>query len=86
MIAEIGEALDIIKKCNESLIMSDPSVKAAFIEEMCDVLMYYNDILLRYQVTPEELAGIYEKKHRKNMRRDYQAERSHFADDLKQPT
>ena len=42
--------------------------------EMADVLMYYNDVLLRYHVTPEEISEAYRKKHNLNMARDYEQE------------
>ena len=82
MIGEIGEALDIIKKCGEERIMKSPDIKAAFTEELCDVLMYLNEILLRYKISPEEIATTYMKKHDKNMNRDYAAERDNFIDKL----
>ena len=82
MIGEIGEVLDIIKKCGEDRIMSDADIKAAFIEELCDVQMYFNDILLRYQISPEDIATAYARKHSKNMGRDYVSENASFAQNL----
>jgi len=82
MIGEIGEVLDIIKKCGEDRIMNDPDIKTAFIEELCDVQMYLSDILLRYQISPEDIATAYEKKHNKNMNRDYIAKNKDFASNL----
>ena len=82
MIGEIGEVLDIIKKCGEERIMSDAEVKSAFVEELCDVLMYFNDILLRYKISPEDIASVYAKKHNKNMKRDYTKEDKLFSDNL----
>ena len=49
--------------------MSDPEVRAHFIEEMCDVLMYYNDVLICYDISPEELEKAYFEKHEFNMNR-----------------
>ena len=82
MIGEIGEALEIIKKCGESRIMSDTEVKSAFTEELCDVLMYFNEILLRYKITAGDIAAVYTRKHAKNMKRDYKTEENAFADNL----
>jgi len=79
MIGELGEALEIIKKCGEERIMTDADLKAAFTEEMCDVLMYFNEILLRYDISAEDMARAYTKKHQKNMKRDYSAEEDNFA-------
>lgn len=52
MIEEIGESIAIIKKKGDAAIMEDESVRRAFCEEMSDVLMYFNDTLLRYSITP----------------------------------
>jgi NTP pyrophosphatase (non-canonical NTP hydrolase) len=83
MIAEIGEVLDIIKKCEEEQIMSDTSIKSAFVEELCDVIMYFNDILLRYNISSEDIANAYVKKHNKNMNRSFETEEKNFADNLR---
>ena len=69
MMIEAGEMADIIKKEGDEEIMSQPQTRAHFIEEICDVLMYLNDVMLCYQITPEELREIYLKKHKKNMGR-----------------
>ena len=34
----------------------------------------FNDVLLRYHVTPEEISEAYRKKHNLNMARDYEQE------------
>ena len=39
------------------------------VEELADVLMYYNDVLLCYGITAEELKAAYTEKFHKNMRR-----------------
>ena len=36
---------------------------------MCDTLMYLNDVMLCYGISPEELEEVYLKKHEKNMKR-----------------
>ena len=74
MMEEVGEVISIIKKKGDSAIAHDPAVRAAFLEEMSDVLMYYTEVLLRYGVTPGEISRAYEEKHRGNMGRDYQKE------------
>ena len=70
MMEEVGEVIAVIKK-RGGAIPNDPSVRAAFLEEMADVLMYYADVLLRYHVTPEEFTEAYLKKHNRNMGRDF---------------
>ena len=71
MMEEVGEVIAIIKKKGGDQILSDREVRQAFLEEMADVLMYYNDVLLRYHVTAEEIAEAYRRKHAHNMGRDY---------------
>ena len=39
------------------------------IEEMADVLMYYNDVLLCYGISADELKEFYTSKFEKNMNR-----------------
>lgn len=66
---ELGEVGDIIKKQGDRRIMEDDTVRSQFIEEMCNVLMYLNDVLLCYEITPEELETVYREKHQQNMER-----------------
>lgn len=69
MMIEAGEVADIIKKKGDGEIMGNENVRAHFLEEMCDVLMYFNDIMLCYSISPEELAKAYLEKHERNMKR-----------------
>ena len=69
MMAEMGEVADIIKKQGDDTIISDPSVREHFIEELCDTLMYFNDVCRCYSITPEELEKVYLAKHKKNLGR-----------------
>lgn len=71
VVEEVGEVISIVKKKGEDKIMNDSEVRDHFVEEMCDVLMYYNDVLNRFGVTSEELAKGYHKKFESNMGRDY---------------
>lgn len=66
---ELGEVGDIIKKKGSEQIMSDNEVRGHFIEEMCDVMMYFNDIMLCYDISSDEFEAAYIKKHEKNMKR-----------------
>lgn len=74
MVEEMGEVIAIIKKKGDAAIMDSPQVRAAFVEEMSDVLMYFGDTLLRYGVTAEELSDAYRRKHVKDMGRDYETQ------------
>ena len=69
MIGEIGEVIDVIKQKGSGPIMADPAVRAHFVEEMADVLMYYNDILLCFDISQEELKQAYTEKFQRNMTR-----------------
>ena len=71
MMEEVGEVIAIIKKKGGASVMENSAVRARFLEEMADVLMYYNDILLRCHVTPEEISQAYLTKFEKNMCRNY---------------
>ena len=62
------------KEKGERAITEDPEVRSHFVEEMSDVLMYFNDTLLRFGITPEEISEAYIEKHCKNMGRDYDAQ------------
>lgn len=77
MMEEVGECIAIIKKKGDAAIMENEQVRQNFCEEMSDVLMYFNDTLLRYGITAEELSEAYVRKHAKNMGRDYEAEYLH---------
>ncbi len=69
MMIEAGEMADVIKKDGDEQIMNDKQVREHFIEEMCDTLMYLNDVMLCYRIEPEELEAKYLQKHQRNMKR-----------------
>ena len=69
MIGEIGEVIDIIKKNGDQKSVDDTQLRQHLIEEMADVLMYYNDILLCYGISEQELKEAYTTKFEKNMKR-----------------
>ena len=69
MIGEIGEVIDIVKKHGGEKACEDAELRAQLIEEMADVLMYYNDVLLCYGISARELKQAYISKFEKNMKR-----------------
>lgn len=71
MIEEIGETIAIIKKKGENEIMNNPTIRERFVEELGDVLMYFSDVLNRFNISPAEFSSIYANKFESNLKRDY---------------
>lgn len=69
MLGEVGEVIDIIKKNGDQKAVEDTALRQHLAEEMADVLMYYNDVLLCYGISEEELKEAYTAKFEKNMTR-----------------
>ena len=69
MIGEIGEVTDIVKKHGGTKASTDEALRKDLVEEMADVLMYYNDVMLCYGITADELKQAYSEKFEKNMKR-----------------
>lgn len=69
MLGEIGEDIDIIKKHGGETACKDAELREQLVEELADVLMYYNDVLLCYGISAEELKQSYAHKFEKNMER-----------------
>lgn len=69
MIGEIGEVIDIVKKHGDEAASTDPELRRQLVEEMADVLMYYNDVMLCYGITADELKEVYTHKFDTNMKR-----------------
>lgn len=69
LIGEMGEVIDIIKKHGTEASISDKTLRKELVEELADVLMYYNDILSCYNITANELKQAYIEKFQKNMTR-----------------
>jgi NTP pyrophosphatase (non-canonical NTP hydrolase) len=78
IIEELGEAIAVIKKKGDSEIMNNPDVRKHYVEELSDVLMFFNDMLLSYNITPDELSQAYIDKHNCNMNRDFKSENDRF--------
>lgn len=69
MIGEIREVIDIIKKHGGEKTSHEAELREHLIEELADVLMYYNDVLLCYGISAEDLKQSYTSKFEKNMKR-----------------
>ena len=76
MVEEMGEAISIIKKKGDNAIMANENVRAAFLEELSDILMYYIEVLRRYNITSCEISQAFICKHNQNMKRNYCSEYS----------
>ncbi len=63
MIGEIGEVIDLVKKHGGTKASQDEKIRKELVEELADVLMYYNDI------SSDELKSTYKNKFIKNMER-----------------
>ena len=69
MIGEIGEVIDIIKKNGAENVSKDALLRSSLIEEMADVLMYFNDVMLCYGISEEDIKKAYVNKFEKNLKR-----------------
>ena len=69
MIGEIGEVIDIVKKNGGTKASTDEKLRKDLVEEMADVLMFYNDVMLCYGITSDELKDVYKKKFETNLKR-----------------
>ncbi|MBQ3551620.1 MAG: nucleotide pyrophosphohydrolase [Clostridia bacterium] len=69
MVGEIGELIDIIKKNGTQKTTGDSEIRKHLLEEMADILMYYADVMLCYEITADELKQAYIEKFERNMKR-----------------
>lgn len=69
MIGEIGEVIDIVKKHGDIEAANDVELRKDLVEEMADVLMYYNDVMLCFGISADELKQAYTAKFEKNITR-----------------
>lgn len=69
LLGEIGEVIDIVKKNGGARSAEDTALRKHLVEEMADVLMYYNDVMLCYGITADELKQAYIEKFQTNMER-----------------
>lgn len=69
MVGEIGEVIDILKKNGDLKACHDARIRKDLVEELADVLMYYNDVLLCFDISLGELRQAYIEKFQRNMKR-----------------
>lgn len=71
MFEEMGEVVSIIKKQGDDNILNDAEIRAHFIEECTDIMMYFNDMLKAYNFKAEDISKAYVEKFEKNLNREY---------------
>ena len=69
MLGEAGEVVDVVKKYGNEELMEKGPVREHLVEELSDVMMFYNDVLLCYGITSEELKEVYVRKYERNLNR-----------------
>lgn len=79
-VEELGEMIAIIKKKGDTAIVENPAVRAHYVEEVADVLMYLMDNIDCYGITGEELSASYVAKFHRNMQRDWHENRTMYED------
>ena len=57
------------RKAGGENVAADEDLRKRLVEELADVLMYYNDVLLCYGIDAGELKRAYTEKFEKNMTR-----------------
>ena len=62
MIGEVGEVIDIVKKNGGTNATTNSELRKDLVEELADVLMYYNDVLLCYRISADELKTAYVRR------------------------
>ena len=82
MMEEVGEVISIIKKRGDKAIMEDNALRSDFIEELVDVMMYYQNMLSCYEIDSQEWSQAFIKKHEKNMARDFLGEHGSYLKNL----
>ena len=80
MVDEMGEVIAIIKKKGHDAIMEDEHVRAHYLEECGDVLMYYLDKLDCFGISAEELTDAFAKKWSTNMDRSWSENNDMYED------
>ena len=81
-IDELGEVIAIIKKKGDDAIMENEAVRAHFVEEIADVLMYLCDMMECYAISGEEFSAAYQAKFERNMKRTWSENAALYEDNI----
>jgi len=68
-VAELGEAIDVVKKKGPEKITSDKESRAEFVKEVVDCYMYLSDVLNCYDVSAKEVTTAYNEKLQFNLKK-----------------
>ena len=79
-VGELGEMSEILKKKGPDAIMENPAVRAHFVEETADHLMYIFDMMEAFGITAEEFSDAYIAKWQKNMGRSWEENKKLYED------
>lgn len=74
LIGELGEVIDVVKKNRAERLMQPGKARTCLVEEIADVMMYLNDTLLDYGISPDEISRAYYQKHLYNLHRNWPKE------------
>ncbi len=81
-IGEMGEIISIIKKKGDDAIMENSNVRAHFLEEISDVMMYMCDMFDCYDISGEELSEAYAAKFERNMSRTWEENKALYENKI----
>ncbi len=69
---EMGEVIAILKKKGHEAVMEHEHVRQHYVEECCDVMMYWLDMMECMGISAEEFCTEYKKKFERNMKRTWE--------------
>jgi len=61
----IAEVTEIVRDNGDMRIMQDMEVRKQFVEELYEVVMYVNDMMQYYDITPQDLQEVHAEKQTK---------------------
>ena len=59
MMGEVAEVNDMIRNQGDMRIMEDVEVRKQFVEDLYGVLKYVNEMMVYYDITPQELQEVH---------------------------
>lgn len=65
MMGEMAEVTEIVRNNGDMRIMQDTEVRKQFVEELYEVVMYVNEMMQYYDITPQDLQEVHAEKQTK---------------------